>query len=94
MTQVNFRIDDEVKESAERALKAMGLNMSTAITMFLTKVGREQRIPFDVAVDPFYSESNMRHLGKIIDDIESGRAKLTEHDLIEVDDEDDEDDFQ
>ena len=47
MTQVNFRIDDEVKESAERALKAMGLTMSAAITMFLTKVGREQRIPFE-----------------------------------------------
>lgn len=77
MAQVNFRIDDEVKESAERALKAMGLNMSTAITMFLTKVGREQRIPFEITADPFYSESNMRFLEKIIDDIESGRAKLT-----------------
>lgn len=89
MTQVNFRIDDEVKESAERALKAMGLNMSTAITMFLTKVGREQRIPFEITADPFYSESNMRYLEKIIDDIESGRAKLTEHELIEVDDDED-----
>lgn len=89
MTQVNFRIDDEVKENAERALKAMGLNMSTAITMFLTKVGREQRIPFEITADPFYSEKNMRHLEKIIDDIESGRAKLTEHELIEVDDDED-----
>lgn len=89
MTQVNFRIDDEVKESAERALKAMGLNMSTAITMFLTKVGREQRIPFEITADPFYSEKNMRHLEKIIDDIESGRSKLTEHELIEVDDDED-----
>ncbi|MDE6745437.1 MAG: type II toxin-antitoxin system RelB/DinJ family antitoxin [Oscillospiraceae bacterium] len=89
MTQINFRIDDEVKESAERALKAMGLNMSTAITMFLTKVGREQRIPFEITADPFYSEKNMKYLEKIIDDIESGRAKLTEHELIEVDDDED-----
>lgn len=88
MTQVNFRIDDEVKESAERALKAMGLNLTTAITMFLTKVGREQRIPFEITADPFYSESNMRYLEKIASDIESGRAHLEEHDLIEVDDED------
>ncbi len=89
MTQVNFRIDDEIKESAESALKAMGLNMSTAITMFLTKVGREKRIPFEITADPFYSEKNMKHLEKIIDDIESGRAKLTEHELIEVDDDED-----
>ncbi len=89
MTQVNFRIDDEVKESAERALKAMGLNMSTAITMFLTKVGREQRIPFEITADPFYSEKNMKYLEKVIDDIESGRAVLSEHELIEVDDDED-----
>ncbi|MDE7288353.1 MAG: type II toxin-antitoxin system RelB/DinJ family antitoxin [Oscillospiraceae bacterium] len=87
MTQVNFRIDDEVKESAERALKAMGLTMSAAITMFLTKVGREQRIPFEITADPFYSESNMRYLEKLADDVKNGKAHFAEHELIEVDDE-------
>ena len=56
MTQINFRVDEEVKENAERALKAMGLTMSSAITMFLVKVGNEQRIPFEITADPFYSE--------------------------------------
>ena len=87
MTQVNFRIDDEVKESAERALKAMGLTMSAAITMFLTKVGREQRIPFEITADPFYSESNMRYLEKLAVDVKNGNAHFAEHELIEVDDE-------
>ena len=31
----------------------------------------------------FYSESNMKYLEKIITDIESGKVKLIEHDLIE-----------
>ena len=31
----------------------------------------------------FYSEGNMKYLEKIITDIESGKAKLVEHDLIE-----------
>lgn len=87
MTQVNFRIDDEVKDSAERALKAMGLTMSAAITMFLTKVGREQRIPFEINADPFYSESNMRYLEKLAEDVKNGNAHFAEHELIEVDDE-------
>lgn len=87
MTQVNFRIDEEVKENAERALKAMGLNMSTAITMFLTKVGREQRIPFEITSDPFYSESNIEHLKQIMSDINEGNANFSEHKLIEVDEE-------
>lgn len=63
MTQVNFRIEDDIKNNAEQALKEMGLNMSTAITMFLVKVGRERRIPFEItANDPFYSETNMERL--------------------------------
>lgn len=86
MTQVNFRIDEDVKESAEKALKDMGLNLTTAITMFLTKVGREKRIPFEVTADPFYSESNIRYLEKIADDIKTGKAHFEEHELIKVDD--------
>ena len=35
MTQVNFRIEEDVKNNAEKALKDMGLTMSAAITMFL-----------------------------------------------------------
>ena len=63
MTQVNFRIEDDVKNNAEAALKEMGLTMSAAITMFLVKVGRERRIPFEVtASDPFSSAANMERL--------------------------------
>lgn len=85
MTQVNFRIDENVKNNAEKALKDMGLSMSTAITMFLVKVGREKRIPFEVSVDPFYSDSNIRYLENIVRDIKDGKAHFAEHDLIEVD---------
>ena len=41
--------------------------------------------PFEVSADPFYSESNINHLRQIVHDIDTGKAKLTEHDLIEVD---------
>ena len=87
MTQVNFRIDDDVKESAESALKAMGLTMSAAITMFLTKVGRERRIPFEITADPFYSSENMTELERRVSSVRTGKSTLKEHDLIEVDDE-------
>ena len=87
MTQVNFRIDDDVKESAESALKAMGLTMSAAITMFLTKVGRERRIPFEITADPFYSSENIAELERRINSVRTGKSILKEHDLTEVDDE-------
>lgn len=39
----------------------MGLSMSTAITIYLKKLGNERRIPFEVSADPFYSENNINY---------------------------------
>ena len=85
--QVSFRIDKEVKQMAEQALNDMGLTMSAAITVFLKKIGRERRIPFEISADLFYSESNINYLNKVIDGIEDGTRPLTEHHLIEADEE-------
>jgi DNA-damage-inducible protein J len=59
--------------------------MSAAFNIFARKVGREKRIPFEVSVDPFYAESNIRYLESIARDIKEGKAHFAEHDLIEVD---------
>ena len=80
---VNFRMDEELKKSMEETCKELGLSMTTAFTIFAKKLTREKRIPFDVSVDPFYSESNMESLKKVMEDIESGKAVLKEHELIE-----------
>ena len=49
---VNFRIDEDVKRDMEQACREMGLSMSTAFAIFAKKVGREKRIPFEIAVEP------------------------------------------
>ena len=80
---VNFKLDSDVKKSMEQACSDMGLSMSAAFTIFAKKVGRERRIPFEVSADPFYSESNMRYLEDIVQNIREGKAHFTEHELIE-----------
>lgn len=80
---VNFRMDEELKKKMEEVCKEMGLSMTAAFTIFATKVSREKRIPFEISADPFYSESNMNYLQNVISDIESGKATLSEHKLIE-----------
>ncbi len=80
---VNFRMDEEDKKGMEEVCKELGMTMTTAFTVFAKKICREKRIPFDVSIDPFYSEANLRHLKRVIADIDSGKAKLVEHDLIE-----------
>ena len=80
---INFRIDEKIKKEMEKICREMGMSMTTAFTIFATKVTKEKRIPFEITANPFYSESNMKYLEKVIADIESGKAKLVEHDLIE-----------
>ncbi|MDE5820495.1 MAG: type II toxin-antitoxin system RelB/DinJ family antitoxin [Lachnospiraceae bacterium] len=80
---INFRMDEELKKNMEEICKDLGLSMTTAFTIFAKKMTREKRIPFEVSLDPFYSESNMTYLKKVIDDIESGKSVLAEHRLIE-----------
>ena len=65
-TLVNIRMDEELKRNMEQLCQELGMNMTTAITIFAKKMTREKRIPFDVSVDPFYSEENQDHLEKVI----------------------------
>ncbi len=80
-TMVNFRMDEDLKKSMEQVCKEMGMSMTTAFTIFATKVSREKRIPFEVSADPFYSSDNMERLRKSIADMESG-VNVSEHELI------------
>jgi len=84
-TMVNFRMDSKTKKEVEEICASMGLSMTAAINVFLNKVRMERRIPFEITADPdpFYSESNIKHLERIIADIEARKAHFAEHDLIE-----------
>lgn len=76
MAQVTIRVDDTIKAKAESACIAMGLNMSTVINMFLIKLAHEQRMPFEIVVDPFYSDENMTRLKKSIAHLNAGKGKV------------------
>jgi DNA-damage-inducible protein J len=82
-TMVNFRMDEDLKNKMDAVCKEMGLSSTTAYTIFARKVVRENRIPFEVNADPFYSESNMTFLRNAVKALNNGEG--TAHDLIEVD---------
>ena len=50
-TNLNVRIDSEVKEAAEHIFEALGMNMTTAINIFLRQTIREKGIPFELKLD-------------------------------------------
>ena len=82
-TNLSVRVDEQDKKSFEMFCTETGMNVSVAINMFIKSVLREHKLPFEIKVDPFYSESNIKYLEKIVADINSGKAKIVEHDLVE-----------
>ena len=52
----------------------MGLSMTAAFTIFAKTVTREKRIPFEVSADPFYSESNLKHLQRVAAELNAGKS--------------------
>ena len=66
MATISFRIDDNLKREAEHILDELGLNMSTAMTMFTKVIIREHGIPLVLTNCPFYSRPNQDRLAKSI----------------------------
>ena len=89
MAQANLsvRVDEKDKKNFELFCSETGMNVSVAINMFIKAVLREHKLPFEVTVDPFYSEKNIQYLEKIVKDINEGKAKFVEQELVEDDDE-------
>jgi len=81
-TSITIRMDENLKKQAEILFDEIGMNMTTAFTVFVKAAVRKQRIPFELEADPFYSESNMRVLRESIRAAEAG--ELTAHELIDV----------
>lgn len=70
---VNVRMDETLKQDFDTICQELGMSMSTAITMLAKKMTREKRLPFEVSIDPFYSEENMKALRESIKQREQGK---------------------
>ena len=56
---LNIRTDKEIKEKAENIFQELGLNMTTAINMFLRTSISENGIPFDLKIDTVNDETKL-----------------------------------
>lgn len=81
-TSVTVRIDENLKEDFENVLDDIGLTMTSAFIVFAKAVIRQNKIPFDLVADTFWSKENQNHLKKSIKNLQEGKGQ--EHDIIEV----------
>lgn len=78
-TNLNIRVDEEVKRKAEAIFNELGLNMSTAMNMFLRYSVRYGGIPFDLRIEIPNEETqaaiedvnNNRNMSKTFDSVDA-----------------------
>ena len=76
-TNINIRVDEELKRKAEAIFAELGLNMSTAMNIFLRYSVRYGGIPFDLRIEKPNSETlaaiddvnNNRNMSNIFDSV-------------------------
>lgn len=75
-TQVQIRMDKELKEKAEVLFAEMGMNISTAVNIYFRQVIRDGKIPFEISLrnDGFYSDFNQSRLRDSISQLKSGNV--------------------
>lgn len=90
MATFSVRVDNQTKSAFDKFCESSGLTLSAAINIFMKKVVKENRIPFEItgetkiSDDPFWqNEENIAHLRESVAQAKAG--KTTIHELIEVD---------
>ena len=64
---MSIRLDSEVKEQVQQVFSNLGMDMTTAITIFLRQVLQYQGLPFDVRLD------ENRKLIQVLTDVDQHR---------------------
>ena len=62
-TNINIRVDSNVKNEAQNVFAALGLDMTSAVNVFLRQVIRKNGIPFELTVDK--PKSKPRQFGRL-----------------------------
>ena len=82
---LQIRVDSNLRKEADELFALAGLDMSSAVRLFLRQSVIRRRLPCEVVSenpDPFWSEANQRVLRESIESFERGEAKR--HELIEA----------
>lgn len=71
-----LRIDDNLKADCDIVFDNLGINMTSAITLFLKQVVRTQGIPFEVSCSPYAAHDRIEaKLAEARADVAAGRVK-------------------
>ena len=78
---VSLRIDEDLYNQFSEFSEKVFIPTSALFSAFAAKTVQEQRVPFELSVDPFYNIENQKLILAAIEQLDSGHGTL--HDLVE-----------
>lgn len=72
-TNINIKMDSNLKSQFKEFCSSIGMTMTTAICIFAKQAIRDYKIPFEIRSDsdPFYNSSNIKRLEKSVNQLEN-----------------------
>jgi len=74
VSNLQIRVDEDLRAQAQQVAGALGMDLTTAVRVFLKQMVCEKALPFRPVLDPFYSASNMEALKQSIAQWEAGHV--------------------
>lgn len=74
-TNINIRMDKDLKEQAESLFSELGMNMTTAFNIFLRQSVRQGKIPFEISLNT----PNAATLAAMQEIVDMKSGKLPKH---------------
>jgi len=74
--RVSINVDREVKQNAQKILGEIGMDLTTAVDLFLRAIVREERIPFNLQTERAYREATHREYIKV--ELEKARLEAAD----------------
>ena len=66
-TTIHIQVDAELKEDFERLCHDIGMDMTTAFTVFMKQCVRKNKLFLDLSSEAFYSKANRMYLERSIE---------------------------
>ncbi len=82
---IQFRVEDELKKKAEKVLDDLGLDLPTALRLFLKKIVKTKSIPFKIGASDSdeYSAEQIKEILLIVRDAKQGKNVSRKFDDVE-----------
>ena len=74
MALLQIRVDEDLASQAREVAKGMGLDLSSAVRLFLRQMVTDNGLPFRPACDSFYFQSNRGALHRSLAQLEAGNT--------------------